>query len=179
MVVYTYKRSARARAISLVVRAGKCTVLSPRYVPKAFVAAYVATKADWIAAKSDELLAKIPAIAPARNLHHSAKELQAYKDQALAFVQDRLTFFNAQYKFTWKRIVIKNQTTRWGSCSSTGTLSFNYKIIFLPPDQADYIVVHELCHLGEFNHSAAFWNLVERACPEYRILGKAINGRLG
>ena len=67
----------------------------------------------------------------------------------------------------FNKINIKNQKTRWGSCSKKGNLNFNYKIALLPQHLADYIIVHELCHLGEFNHSRSFWNLVAKVFPEY------------
>ena len=91
-----------------------------------------------------------------------------YKLSALVLTTERIHHFNTQYNFRFKNISIRNQTTRWGSCSSKGNLSFNYLIIRLPKHLADYIVVHELCHLGEFNHSAKFWDLVSRADPEYK-----------
>lgn len=64
--------------------------------------------------------------------------------------------------------------SRWGSASERGNLNFNYKLLFLPLEVADYVIVHELCHLAEFNHSPAFWRLVERACPTHRALRQAL-----
>lgn len=82
----------------------------------------------------------------------------------------RLEYFNQFYGFTYRRVTIKNTVSRWGSCSKQGNLNFNYRIATLPSDISDYIIVHELCHLGEFNHSKNFWNLVEKTIPNYQEL---------
>lgn len=91
-----------------------------------------------------------------------------YKKDAEVLVRERLEYFNQFYNYKWGRITIRNQKTRWGSCSKKGNLNFNYKIALLTPDQADYIIVHELCHLKEFNHSGIFWDLVAHTIPNYK-----------
>ena len=91
-----------------------------------------------------------------------------YKKDAEILVKQRLEYFNQFYNYKWGRVTIRNQKTRWGSCSKKGNLNFNYKIALLTPNQADYIIVHELCHLKEFNHSVRFWNLVAETVPDYR-----------
>jgi len=90
-----------------------------------------------------------------------------HKETALAFAKERAEHFNKIYGFAFKKISVRNQKTRWGSCSRSGNLSFNYKIVLLPPKIADYIVIHELCHLKEFNHSKNFWYLVAVTEPDY------------
>ncbi len=66
------------------------------------------------------------------------------------------------------RLTVRGQRSRWGSCSSSGALSFNWRLVLAPHDVLDYVVVHEVCHLAEHNHGPAFWRLVERRRPGYR-----------
>jgi len=89
------------------------------------------------------------------------------KEAARSLIKERLAFFNDIYGFTYGRVAIRNQRTIWGSCSGKGNLNFNYRVLFLPPRLADYVIVHELCHLRELNHSPRFWALVSRAVPDY------------
>ena len=94
--------------------------------------------------------------------------------QARAFVLERIAHFNRTYRCAIRKVFIRNQKTRWGSCSKKGNLNFNYRIIALPPSIADYIIVHELCHLKEFNHSKRFWDLVARVIPEHKAIRREL-----
>lgn len=100
----------------------------------------------------------------------SPKLYREKKEQARTLVYERLSFWNQYYQYHWSRVTIRNQSTRWGSCSSARTLSFHAGIIDLPRVLQDYLIVHELCHLQAMNHGAQFWNLVERALPDARML---------
>jgi predicted metal-dependent hydrolase len=97
----------------------------------------------------------------------SAAKFQEHKEEARALAAARLAHFNQFYRFTYGRVFIKNQKSRWGSCSAQGNLNFNYKIALVEPHLADYIIVHELCHLKQMNHSKAFWELVAQTIPDY------------
>ncbi|MBI2948052.1 MAG: M48 family metallopeptidase [Verrucomicrobia bacterium] len=72
------------------------------------------------------------------------------------------------HQLTVRRVTVRNQATRWGSCSRRGTLSLNWRLVQTPAFVSDYIILHELMHLREMNHSPRFWGEVERACPEYK-----------
>ncbi len=102
------------------------------------------------------------------------KKFLELKEVARTMATERLEFYNQHYKFKYGRISIRNQTTRWGSCSTKGNLNFNYRIATLSPELLDYIVVHELCHIGQFNHSQKFWDLVGETIPEYVELQKKL-----
>lgn len=95
-------------------------------------------------------------------------EYLKYKEVARELVRNRLEYWNQFYNFKFGRVAIRNTKTRWGSCSKRGNLNFSYKLALLPAHLSDYVIVHELCHLGEFNHSQKFWNLVEEAIPDYK-----------
>ena len=95
-------------------------------------------------------------------------------DQALKIVRQKVSRYNTFYNFHLGKVVVRNQKSRWGSCSRQGNLSFSYKIKFLTEDLADYLVVHELCHLKEFNHSKNFWSLVSQTIPNWEVLRKEI-----
>ncbi len=91
-----------------------------------------------------------------------------YKKQARALLTERVEFFAHAQGFKVKKIRISSARTRWGSCSAKGTLSFTWRLVMAPPDVIDYVVVHELCHLKELNHSKAFWAQVEAILPDYK-----------
>jgi predicted metal-dependent hydrolase len=95
---------------------------------------------------------------------------ETYKETARTIIHQRLQYWAPICGVAYKRVTIRNQRKRWGSCSSKGNLNFNYRLIFLPSTLCDYVIVHELCHLKELNHDAAFWKEVGKVLPEYRTL---------
>lgn len=90
------------------------------------------------------------------------------REHARTIVTGKVTSWSAQMDIRTGRVAIRNQRTRWGSASELGNLNFNWRVAYLPEHIADYIVIHELAHLREMNHSSAFWEIVEQHCPEYR-----------
>lgn len=111
-----------------------------------------------------------------RRCYHRKKVSSVDREAARALVHARLAHFNQFYQFQYNKVFIKNQRTRWGSCSSNRNLNFNYRIITLAPELQDYLIVHELCHLQEFNHSQAFWDLVALQVPNYQALRTQLRG---
>lgn len=92
-----------------------------------------------------------------------------YRNAAKEYFAKRVAFYHAKTGGVYHTITIRDQKSRWGSCSSRGTLSFNYRLLFAPPRVLDYVVVHELCHLTHMDHSANFWGMVESVMPDYRV----------
>jgi len=97
----------------------------------------------------------------------ATKRYLEHKEAARVLVHTRLEVLNLQYGFSYNRVAIRDQRSRWGSCSQRKNLNFNYRLVFLPQHLVDYIIVHELCHLQEFNHGQGFWKLVEAAVPDH------------
>lgn len=91
-----------------------------------------------------------------------------YREAAKEYFTKRADYYASLLGATYERIRIAEQKTRWGSCSSKGTLSFNWKLMLAPPKVLDYVVIHEVCHLKEMNHSPRFWKLVEEFMPDYK-----------
>lgn len=102
------------------------------------------------------------------------KHYLAHKEAARALVHERLVHYNEHYQLSYNRVAVRNQRRCWGSCTSLKNLNFSYRILFLPPELADYIIVHELCHLKELNHSPRFWALVAETIPNYQLHRKAL-----
>ncbi len=97
-----------------------------------------------------------------------------HKEDARALVHRKIAQFNAHYCFLVGRVAIRNQKSRWGSCSKKGNLNFNYRLALLPEELVDYVIVHELCHLAEFNHSPAFWARVAETIPDHKLKRAAL-----
>lgn len=91
-----------------------------------------------------------------------------FREVARTLFHERVSVLNKTTAYPWQRIRIGEQTTKWGSCSSKGTLSFNWRLLMAPPEILDYVVIHELAHLRVPNHSPDFWALVEQQCADHK-----------
>lgn len=162
---YQLRSSKRARLMRLAIYGdGLLVVTKPRRLNEAFVEHFLKQKINWIIDKIGNVSKiKNPNLGRDNNQH-----FLVHKGMALNLIQEKIVELNKNYNFKYNRICVRNQITRWGSCSKKRNLNFNYKLLFLAPALTDYIIVHELCHLREFNHSANFWKLVEKGFPEYK-----------
>lgn len=160
-VDYTLKRYCRQKRINMIVHQdGSLVVTAPKSISQKFIEKTLQQNSQWI----EERLNKEKTF----QLPTDKKEIHQAKKLAKDIIEAKLDFFNSYYKFSFSKITIRNQKTRWGSCSSNGSLNFNYKLIYLSEKLSNYIVVHELCHLQEMNHSVNFWNLVAEQVPDFR-----------
>jgi predicted metal-dependent hydrolase len=91
-----------------------------------------------------------------------------YINRFLEVIKDRIDNYAPKIGVYPKKVTIREQKTRWGSCSSKGNISLNWKLIMAPSKVIDYVIVHELCHMREMNHSKNFWNIVSEVCPDFK-----------
>jgi len=170
-IEYTLRTSKRARCLRLSVRCdGNLVVTAPQYLSENAVEQFILQKSKWIIDKLNYFKSMSDRIF----FRSSKKDYLENKGKALILTKERIEHFNTVYGLKFNKISIKNQKTRWGSCSRKGNLNFNYKIALIPEKLADYVIVHELCHLKEFNHSAKFWKLVSITMPDYLKLRKEL-----
>ncbi|HEY1037573.1 MAG TPA: M48 family metallopeptidase [Candidatus Paceibacterota bacterium] len=190
MPAYSVRVNARAKHIRISIgRKGECLVTIPKRGLRSSMLRqaekFVESKKGWILEHSEKARRRAKAIEEQESLRAAASDTppKKYSEKELreltrTIVTERLAHFNMMYGYEYKDIRIKKMTSRWGSCSRKGNLNFSHKLALLSPEELDYVVVHELCHLGEFNHSANFWKLVERAVPDYKRISKGMKGRL-
>ena len=165
----TVIRSSR-RTISIQLKPSEIIMRVPNYLPQREVKAFLLEKSAWIekhqrrmkeqAAKLDEM----PKL--------TMKEIQDLADKAVRVIPKKVKYYAPKIGVDYGKITIRNQKTRWGSCSSKGNLNFNCLLMLTPNKVIDSVVVHELCHRKHMNHSKAFYDEVEKAFPEYKLCHK-------
>lgn len=170
-ITYTLRKNKRAKHLRISIGDISGVIVTlPSGVFEFQAKHFLKIKADWILEKINQ--AKLTARQKEPQL--SVKEINWYKIEAKKLVIKKIKEFNSSNVFLYNKIFIKKQRTRWGSCSSNKNLNFNYKIALLPDHLSEYIVIHELCHLIELNHSKRFWNLVESYLPDYKTRKKEL-----
>ena len=152
---------------------GQVVVRCPKRMRVEDARRFAESKADWV----EKHLAKRPLQNVAK---YTTKEIEQLREQARKLIAERVKHFAPIVGVTYGQIAIRTQHTRWGSCSSKGNLNFNCLLALVPPEVLDYVVVHELCHRKEMNHSELFWNAVARVIPNFKICKKWLkeNGTL-
>jgi len=161
-VEYKLIRSRRKTVSIRVTPEGAVEVRAPWLCAKYKIEAFLRQKEPWI----QEQLRKCSAAAQVRPL--TDQEHQALTEAARKWFTERTAHFAPVVGVTYGAITIRTQHTRWGSCSAKGNLNFNFLLMLAPETVRDYVVVHELCHRKEMDHSKAFWAHVERVLPDYK-----------
>ena len=160
-------RRSRRKTLSVEIRPdGGVLVRAPMYVPQYEIRKFVQQQEAWIEKHREKVLRREQEEAPDKVL--TEEEIRKLADQALQVIPERVAYWAPKVGVRYGRITIRNQKTKWGSCSSKGNLNFNCLLMLAPEAVRDYVVVHELCHRKQMNHSEAFWAEVERVLPRYR-----------
>ena len=169
VIPYTLKANRRCRSIRLTIHYdGRFVATHPLYVSEKDVVTFMLERSNCILKHIETSTQKLLSM---RVAPHSFRE---FKDQALNSVKERVKHFNKFYNFDINRIYVKDHKAQWGSCTKKRNLNFNFRILFLERELSDYIIVHELCHLGEFSHGGQFWELVARVLPNYKNIEKKL-----
>ena len=158
---YTLIRSSRKTISIQLSPTGEVVVRAPNRMPKRDIERFVDSKRGWI----EGHLRKLPEAQPKL----TDTELRELARHAKEVLPEIAAYYAPLVGVDYGRITIRAQRTRWGSCSAKGNLNFNRLLVLCPLEVLDYVVVHELCHRREMNHSAAVWAEVEKYCPDYRI----------
>lgn len=160
-------RSSR-KTLAVQIRAdGTVIARAPLRMPKDRILCFLSEKASWIRMQQGRMQERENMRQQAR-IHLDAAQEKELRERAKAVLAQRTAYFARQIGVTYGRITVRDQKTRWGSCSQTGNLNFNFRLILAPSEVLDYVVVHELCHRRQMNHSAQFWQEVAQVLPDYR-----------
>lgn len=149
------------------------TVRAPMYAPQSDIERILREKEGWIQKhiekiREQEEKKKETQGESVESEYLTNEEIKKLADKALQHIPKRVSYYAKQIGVTYGKITIRNQKTRWGSCSSKGNLNFNCLLMLTPSEVINYVVVHELCHRKEMNHSVAFWAEVEKVLPDYK-----------
>lgn len=162
---YLIRKSNRAKRMRIAVFCNADVVITlPHTRTNLEAEKYLKEKSKWVLEKLDKFATTTTNNKPQTVDFEEGKELAGH------LVKKIIKKHKKQLNCEYNSINIKDHKTKWGSCSKKGNLNFNYRIIFLKKKLAEYIVVHELCHLAEMNHSQKFWKLIEKALPNYKKL---------
>lgn len=145
---------------------GRVVVRAPRRMSERDIRAFVKEHKEWIERAQEKAKRAMENTECFGTL--SEDDIVALADKAKEYIPERVEYYASIMGLDYNRITIRNQKTRWGSCSAKGNLNFNCLLMLAPADVIDYVVVHELCHLIEMNHSSRFWAEVERVLPDYK-----------
>lgn len=155
------------KTISLeVTKDAQVIVRAPRSMSTAEIQSFVESKSEWIEKHRKEAEKRLATRNEQERI--SLQKVKELAEQAKEYIPQRVDHYAEIIGVTYGRITIRNQRTRWGSCSGKGNLNFNCLLMMMPKEIIDYVIVHELCHRKEMNHSTAFWKEVENVLPDYR-----------
>lgn len=162
-IVYEVIRSRRKTMALQVKRDGSVVVRCPVWTADREIRAFVGEHRQWIRQHRQEVLKRLE-----NRTVYTKEEAEQYRQHARWLMAQKTWKWAQKMQVTYGKITIRQQATRWGSCSGKGNLNYNWKLALLPEELVDYVVVHELAHRREMNHSDRFWSIVEEQLPDYK-----------
>ena len=158
---------SRRRTLALeITPQGEVLVRAPLHTSEAAIRRFVQSKQRWLETHLALVRARTAAAEAQPQL--TEEERKDLRERSRPVFEARVDYFAPLVGVSWGKITVRTQRSRWGSCSAQGNLSFNALLLLTPPEVLDYVVVHELCHRREMNHSQRFWAEVERLVPDWR-----------
>ena len=156
---------SKRKTVSIQVKPNEVIVRAPTRMKQNEIEKFVETKRNWIEKHLQSVSEK------QKNLQntepYTEEEIRSFVAKAKEFIPQKVEFFADRIGVTYNKITIRCQRTRWGSCSSKGNLNFNCLLVLLPDEIIDSVIVHELCHRKQMNHSAKFYAEIEKVFPDY------------
>jgi len=163
---------SRRHSLALEIKTdGQVIIRAPEGISEGVLMEFVRTRQEWILKKwfdSETKRRNLAQVFP-HNYEEDPKLEAAYRRKARERIGQRIAYFAALMGVTYRRISIRSAKTRWGSCSSEGNLNFHWKLVLMPEHVMDYVVIHELAHRKEMNHSARFYAVVAQQMPDYKV----------
>ena len=154
------------KSMAVEIKLNKLIIRAPMQASNEEINSFMLKNKAWIEKHLAKAAAQQQAVASVKKL--AIDEIRKLADKALETIPERVKHYAPLVGVTYGRITIRNQRSKWGSCSSKGNLNFNCLLMLTPPEVIDSVVVHELCHRKEMNHSPRFWAVVEKELPDYR-----------
>lgn len=165
MIEYQLIKSKRKTLAIYVKSDGQVQVRAPFRMSQVQIDAFVDAKMDWIKKARTRFATKGE---NRKVVNLSPKEVMLAKEKAGAYLKSRCPYFAEKMGVRYSKITVNKAKTRWGSCSAKGNINFTYRLLFAPEEVIDYVIVHELAHLKEMNHSQRFWDIVKDTMPDYK-----------
>ena len=158
----TLIRSSRKTLGLQVKQSGEVILRAPLRMPEAEIRRFLESKKGWVEKQLNRFREQATDLPP-----YTPEDIRRLAEEAVRVIPERVKHFAPIVGVTWGRITIRNQKSKWGSCSAVGNLNFNCLLMDAPSEVLDYVVVHELCHRIHMDHSPAFWAEVARVLPDY------------
>ena len=162
-ITYEWVKSNRKTIAIQIKEDGRVVVRTPYSMSRVKAEQFIEERRDWILKNQKALKEKQD-----QKMVITQEMRKAGVEKAMEIFPKRVEYYSQHMGISYGRITIREQKTRWGSCSGRGNLNFNWKLTLMPPEILDYVVVHELAHRKEMNHSKDFWKIVEQVLPDYQ-----------